>query len=237
MLDLAVLGILKEQPLHGYELRKRLGDALGMLWGISYGSLYPALRRLEREGSIEIVEPGEDALGGVATTGSLAGDLAAARARARRAKPTRRIRKAYQLTARGEQRLTELLLADDTSGDEERSFALKLAFCGHLEPAARLELLQRRRAALSARLAQTTSQSGRTEAGRFEPARGDRYLRSLVEHRAQSTQRDLEWIDTLIAAEQGSDQRGASSEPPTVAPAVRASAVPASAEVQGATAP
>ena len=57
MLDLAILGLLKEQPLHGYELKKRLGETLGSLWGISYGSLYPALRRLERDGSIEIVEP------------------------------------------------------------------------------------------------------------------------------------------------------------------------------------
>src|SRR5262249_24604267 len=34
VLDLAILGLLEEQPLHGYELRKRLSDALGMLLGI-----------------------------------------------------------------------------------------------------------------------------------------------------------------------------------------------------------
>jgi transcriptional regulator len=50
MLELAILGLLKEQPLHGYELKKRLGETLGSLWGISYGSLYPALRRLEDRG-------------------------------------------------------------------------------------------------------------------------------------------------------------------------------------------
>ena len=44
MLELAILGLLKEQPLHGYELKKRVGETLGTLWGISYGSLYPALR-------------------------------------------------------------------------------------------------------------------------------------------------------------------------------------------------
>ena len=57
MLDLAVLGLLKDQPLHGYELKKRLSDTLGFLWGVSYGSLYPALRRLERDGAIENVIP------------------------------------------------------------------------------------------------------------------------------------------------------------------------------------
>src|SRR5215212_6472533 len=51
-LDLAVLGLLHEHPLHGYELRKRLNVVLG--WGrlLSYGSLYPALQRMLRAGLI-----------------------------------------------------------------------------------------------------------------------------------------------------------------------------------------
>ena len=56
MLELAVLGLLSEQPLHGYELKKRLSETLGPLWGISFGSLYPALRRLERSGAIEAAD-------------------------------------------------------------------------------------------------------------------------------------------------------------------------------------
>ncbi|HEV7688652.1 MAG TPA: PadR family transcriptional regulator, partial [Acidimicrobiia bacterium] len=57
MLELAILGLLKELPLHGYELKKRLNDTLGHVWGVSYGSLYPALARLERMGAIEVVDP------------------------------------------------------------------------------------------------------------------------------------------------------------------------------------
>jgi DNA-binding PadR family transcriptional regulator len=38
MLELAILGVLAEQPRHGYELKKRLSDTLGPLWGISFGS-------------------------------------------------------------------------------------------------------------------------------------------------------------------------------------------------------
>ena len=190
MLELAILGLLKEQPLHGYELKKRLGETLGSLWGISYGSLYPALRRLEHDGTIEIVESDTVAVP-MPATGSLDGDLAAARLR-RPTKATRRTKKAYRLTPRGDARLSQLLLDDDVSGDDERTFALKLAFCRHLDPDARLELLTRRRAALADRLAR---------ARRTTPGRGDRYTRSLVEHRTQSTQRDLEWVDALIAAE------------------------------------
>ncbi len=52
MIELPILGLLKESPLHGYELKKRLGETLGFLWGVSYGSLYPALRRLESKGLV-----------------------------------------------------------------------------------------------------------------------------------------------------------------------------------------
>jgi DNA-binding PadR family transcriptional regulator len=201
MLELAILGLLKEQPLHGYELKKRLGETLGSLWGISYGSLYPALRRLEHDGSIEIVEP-EAVSVPIPATGSLDGDLAAARLR-RPAKSTRRTKKAYRLTERGEARLSELLVDDDAAGDDERTFALKLAFCGNLDPEARLDVLTRRRAALADRLAR---------ARRSSPGRGDRYTRSLVEHRTQSTQRDLEWVDALIAAE-GHDVSSGAADP------------------------
>lgn len=50
MLDLAILGLLREQPRHGYELRRQLSD-LGF-WSVSFGSLYPALRRLEKQSLI-----------------------------------------------------------------------------------------------------------------------------------------------------------------------------------------
>ena len=45
-LEFAILGILHEGPLHGYELRKRLNQVLGTFHAISYGSLYPALKAL-----------------------------------------------------------------------------------------------------------------------------------------------------------------------------------------------
>lgn len=194
MLEIAVLGLLKEQPLHGYELKKRLSETLGFLWGVSYGSLYPALRRLERDGAIEVVAQPVEPTGSFAATGSLKGDLAAARrASTRAAKPSRRTRKAYRITERGTARFEELLLADDPHGDEEKVFALKLSFCADLPAPARMELLERRRVALVARLDKTRRADG---------ARDDRYSRSLLEHRTRSTQRDLEWVEGLIAAEQ-----------------------------------
>jgi len=55
MLEMAILGLLREGPMHGYEVRHRLVD-LGF-WRISFGSVYPALRRLEKAARIE-VRPG-----------------------------------------------------------------------------------------------------------------------------------------------------------------------------------
>ena len=196
MLEIAVLGLLKEQPLHGYELKKRLSETLGFLWGVSYGSLYPALRRLEREGAIEVVAepvaPGPADRGHRFAQGRPRRRPPAAPAAA--PKPSRRTRKAYRITPAGVARFEELLLADDPHADEDKAFALKLAFCSELPAPARIELLERRRVALLTRL----NQSRRATA-----TRNDRYSRSLVEHRTRSIQRDLEWVEELLEAERG----------------------------------
>ena len=52
MLEMAILGLLLEAPVHGYELRKRLTGLLGAFRAFSYGSLYPALRRMQADGMI-----------------------------------------------------------------------------------------------------------------------------------------------------------------------------------------
>ena len=59
VLELAVLGLLQENPMHGYELRKRLSGVLGTFHAISYGSLYPCLKDLESRGLL--VEDGSAA--------------------------------------------------------------------------------------------------------------------------------------------------------------------------------
>ena len=68
---LAILGILHESPMHGYELRKQLATKLGTLRAaISYGSLYPSLRRLQAAGWISEGDENEERAQG---TGSVIG--------------------------------------------------------------------------------------------------------------------------------------------------------------------
>lgn len=198
MLELAILGLLKEQELHGYELKKRLGETLGPLSSVSFGSLYPALNRLEAAGAVKAVEANA---GGapVPMTGSLGGELAAFRARRATTSRGGRARKVYGITERGERLFDELLAAESQGGEDDRSFNLKLAFARHLPPEARIGLFERRRAHLVERLAQARTS---VRAGR---ERLDSYTRSLVEHSTETTERDISWLDQLIAAERQED--------------------------------
>src|ERR1035437_3447714 len=63
VLELAILGLLKEHPMHGYDLRKRLRGDFGLLSSLSFGSLYPALARLEAAGAVQEVRTGHGATG------------------------------------------------------------------------------------------------------------------------------------------------------------------------------
>src|SRR5262245_5183023 len=51
-LELALLGYLREGPLHGYEIHRQLLDptGLGLVWHIKQAHLYGLLNRLEEEG-------------------------------------------------------------------------------------------------------------------------------------------------------------------------------------------
>ncbi len=215
MLELAILGLLKQQELHGYELKKRLLDTLGPGGVVSFGSLYPALGRLERAGAVAAVAP-EPPAARAPMTGSISGELAAFRTRgiARRGGRTKKV---YAITARGEELFAELLAADTESSRDDRLFNLRLAFARYLPAEARLGLLELRRAHLTERL-------GRL-AARLRSGKGplDAYGRSLIDHDRQATEHDISWIDQLIASE----RQPAISEPEPVGAAALVVEAPA----------
>ena len=51
-LEFALLGLLKESSLHGYELRKRLTAIFGPFRALSFSVLYPQLKRMLDAGLI-----------------------------------------------------------------------------------------------------------------------------------------------------------------------------------------
>lgn len=198
MLELAILGLLKEQELHGYELKKRLTEQFGVFSSVSFGSLYPCLARLEAAGAVKAVEAKGEPVAVIPMTGALTGELAAFRSRARAVRGSRG-KKVYGITERGERLFEELLAAGSQSGDDDRAFNLRLAFARYLPAEARLGLLERRRAQLVERQARLT------QAARSRRERLDDYAHSLLEHGTETTERDISWLDRLIELEKQED--------------------------------
>lgn len=53
---LAVLTLLGEQPMHGYQIITELSSRTGGMWRASPGSIYPTLQQLEDEGLVTVSE-------------------------------------------------------------------------------------------------------------------------------------------------------------------------------------
>ncbi len=191
MLDLALLGLLSDEPLHGYELKKQLSDVAGTRAGVSFGALYPALNRLERAALVRTVTDHPEA-NHIPMTGSLGAEVAAARTR--RPAPARagRTRKVYAITPAGEERLAELLRVPAT---DERTFHLQIAFCRHLPADERLTLFERRRHDLLTQVAHERAPQAPTPGS---DRRRDRYRRALRDRDTAATQAELTWLDHLI---------------------------------------
>ena len=51
-----ILGLLADEPMTGYDIKKRVVSALSMATSASYGTLYPTLHKLLKEGSVEVQE-------------------------------------------------------------------------------------------------------------------------------------------------------------------------------------
>ena len=203
MLELAVLGLLKERSMHGYELRKQLGAMLGPFWQVSWGSLYPALRRLAKSGAVEKDEqpvakrPAKRLTKATKTTKAAKPEAAVLQ--------TGRRKTVYRITSSGEELFTQMLEETAAAVDAEH-FTLKLAFFRYLPPETRLTLLERRRAYLQDKLAQFKSNM------RDYKERIDSYTLSLHNHGIAATQSDIDWIDELITNERKMTASTAHSE-------------------------
>ena len=50
--DHILLGLLRHEPMTGYDMKKRIDNPIGLFWQAGYGSIYPALTRLEEQGYV-----------------------------------------------------------------------------------------------------------------------------------------------------------------------------------------
>ena len=176
VLELAVLGLLQESPLHGYELRKRLNTLLGSLRALSYGSLYPALRDMQANGWIAEDQPDADLPDAPALTG-------------------KRGKVVYKLTAEGKEHLTTLLAEAGPSSWEDETFGVHFAFFSQTDPEVRVRILEGRRSRLEERREGVRATLARTR------ARLDSYTLQLQEHGLESVDREVRWLTELIETE------------------------------------
>ena len=201
MLELPVLGLLKERAMHGYELRKQLGAMLGPFWQVSWGSLYPTLRRLAKAGAVAKLDSPKPVRRTTKSTRTLATKASKTSKTTRASRATTsgtltsgRRKNVYQITPLGEEMFTAMLEETAAAVDAEH-FTLKLAFFRYLPPETRLALLERRRAYLQEKLAQFKTNM------REYRERIDSYTLSLHNHGMAATQSDIEWIEELITNE------------------------------------
>ncbi len=143
------MGLLAEDPQHGYELHRRIVSAFGALFHPSWGSIYPALSRLERQGHIETFEEG-GFRSPTTSTGSLGGELASFRSALKKEQTSKRQRKSYRITEKGTQFLQGLVSGMDVSDD--RAFWVALAFSDRVGVNRRLSIANRRIYILEERL-------------------------------------------------------------------------------------
>lgn len=107
MYELHILGELMLRPLHGYMLHTILNRVMGQMRTISWGVLYPLIRKLEEDSFIEQVHSNGDTVG-----------------RGRR-------KKTYQITEAGRERFHYLMEEPiEYSADYELHFHIKMGKFG-----------------------------------------------------------------------------------------------------------
>ena len=175
--------------MHGYELRKQLIVLLG--WGrvLSYGTLYPCLKALTKDGYIVADAP--------APKSAKAGK--AAKAAGPDAVRGRRNRIVYRLTAEGKERFAQALEESGPAAWDDESFGVRFAFFARTDSPTRVRILEGRRSRLEERLenVRTSTQRGRE--------RADSYTLELQRHGLESVEREVRWLTELIDRERSGD--------------------------------
>lgn len=118
-LEFALLGLLSQSPLHGYELRKRLIAIYGPFRALSFSVLYPQLRRMLDAGLIEESLSDEGGL-------------------------SRRSRIVYRLSTQGSNRFATLTETVSPDTWEDEGFEVRFAFFGPTSRPNRVRILEGR---------------------------------------------------------------------------------------------
>jgi DNA-binding PadR family transcriptional regulator len=116
MLELAALGLLLKEPLHGYRLKQQLELFMSGCISVNYGAIYPLLKRLEERGAICVIEEIDSS------------------------------RKSYSITEKGKAQWRQQMMEHPHESwvHARARFIIKFFFFSHLVPEERIKLLEHR---------------------------------------------------------------------------------------------
>jgi DNA-binding PadR family transcriptional regulator len=167
---LVILGILRQQPLHGYEIKQIIEEHMGDWTSIAFGSIYFALAKLSEEGLIEKI--GEERKGN---------------------RPSRSI---YQITDTGRDEFTRLLR--EVWAEVERTYYsidVGLFFLDALpRDEVRAYLEQRVKG-----LEQTMQYLDRHQGDQMSNPEVPKVAEAIFAHTRAHSAAELEWTRTLLA--------------------------------------
>jgi DNA-binding PadR family transcriptional regulator len=182
-LEFALLGLLAQGPLHGYELRKRMVTIFGPFKAISFSVLYPQLRRMLLAGSIQ-----EEAVDRQFIQSGSASLI----------RSSKRPRIVYAITDQGMARFEALTESVSADAWEDEGFEIRFAFFSPTPTKSRVRILEGR-----LRRLQEKAEILRDEVEK-SPIGIDKYLQEWRRHSLDSADREIAWLQEMITTERKS---------------------------------
>ncbi len=185
--ELFILSKLLHRPMHGYLIHAILNSAIGPFRQVSWGTLYPLMKKLENTGLIIAVDAAEDDPRG---------------------------KKRYRTTEAGRIRFFELMSKQGVfDSDSSDLFGLKVGCFGHLDLEERLLVLKDYRKYLRKVLAHSVEMTARVEGESNLPAEERRFALLALDHKKAVAEAGMHWIDTLLKKPRSLASRAVQSKP------------------------
>jgi DNA-binding PadR family transcriptional regulator len=189
----AMLALLEQGPMYGYQLRAEFEQRTGSTWPLNVGQVYTTLSRLERDGLVEQVA------GDLAPTGEREGHVV------------------YRLTDQGRSEVSERFTTPVPRTQPPRDeLAIKLALAVTVPGVDVATVIQRQRSATISAL-QDYTRLKRTAAGSDDPA--DLAWSLVLDSLVFAAEAEVRWLDHCEARLRRADRL---KPTPTSAPARRA---------------
>lgn len=149
MLELATLGLLHREPMHGYRLKQQLELFMSNCISVNYGAIYPLLKRLEKQGHITAVQKSEEGVS----------------------------RRLYDITPLGQRAWQKKMLEQPHESwvNSRSRFAIKFFFFSQVDAQVRVSLLENRLSICHLRL-ESVGVERTSSLDPYESALWERYL-------------------------------------------------------------